>query len=60
MKQWIEALKMYDAHGKIENCPCCGSDQVKVQIHEGKHRNSISFLCENCKKGAHFDGMTKK
>ena len=60
MKLWVEVLKEYDKTGSVAKCPYCGSDKMSIEEHHGKVRNSISFLCESCRKGAHFDGVTKK
>lgn len=59
MTGWDKSVMEYAETGKVSKCPHCGSSQVKVEEHKGKYRDSLSFFCENCKKGAHFDGALK-
>ncbi len=60
MTGWDKSVVEYAETNKVSRCPYCDSDQVKVEEHKGKFRDSISFLCENCKKSAHYDGRLKK
>ena len=59
MNGWLQNLMLYTDTGKAGKCPFCNSDNVVVEEHNFG-RKSISFLCDNCKKGDHFDGIAEK
>lgn len=60
MTGWDKSVVEYAEKGKVSKCPYCGSDNVKVEEHKGKYRDSLSLLCKNCKRGAHYDGALKE
>ena len=60
MTGWDKSVVEYAEKGKVSKCPYCGSDNVKVEEHKGKCRDSLSLLCKNCKRGAHYDGALKE
>ena len=59
MRGWdYNVVSFYETQNKGA-CPECGSLDVKVTEHKNEIRDSISFLCLSCGKGAHYDGVTK-
>jgi predicted RNA-binding Zn-ribbon protein involved in translation (DUF1610 family) len=56
LKKWLNILLKYDKTGYVGSCPECGEETVSVTEHAHKNgTKSITFKCETCKKGAHFN-----
>lgn len=54
MKSWIDNLQQYEKNKNTGICPKCGSSDICVEeLHYG--RKSISFKCNACGSGDHFD-----
>lgn len=60
MNGWNDACVEYFETGKIEQCPFCGSNNVKVEVHIHPVRDSYFFTCTACGQFAHYDGVSKK
>ena len=56
---WIDCLLEYVDYNTVGKCPFCGSERVQVTEHVNGKRKSVTFLCEQCKKSDHFDGVDK-
>lgn len=54
---WGKNLLEYVDTKKILPCPKCGSVNVTVEEHN-LSRKSISFRCNVCGAGDHFDGVS--
>lgn len=59
MSSWIDNLIKYYQSNDIGFCPKCGSSNIDVQKYNGM-RESLTFICKDCKSSAHFDGTVKK
>ena len=57
MNRWENNALLYGETGKSGKCPDCGSDRVRVEEFKKGRHYSISFFCEDCKSGDHFDGV---
>lgn len=55
MSKWLPNLIAYAENKKVLKCPYCHGDNVEVLQHDGK-RESVTFVCKDCKKSEHFDG----
>ncbi len=57
VKRWEKNVVQFAETGDAGCCPDCGSHNIRMdEFKEGRHY-SISFLCEDCKSGDHFDGV---
>ena len=56
MKRWEKNVLQFGETGSPGCCPDCGSHNVKVEEFKADRHYSITFLCEDCKSGDHFDG----
>jgi len=54
---WEKNAVGYNKHKQAGLCPKCGSDNVSVEENRNGQRQSISFLCNECGSGDHFDGF---
>lgn len=57
---WLNNLMSYCKTGDAGKCPTCGSAQISVEEHVLGKRKSLSFSCEECKAGDHFDGINEE
>lgn len=56
MKEWMKALIEYDKTGNVGSCPKCGEKAIAVTAHIRENgTKSITFQCEACKRGVHFN-----
>ena len=57
--KWINNLMSYTKNGEKGKCPFCGSDHVEV-IETSYGRESLTFICNDCKQSCHIDGKIMK
>ena len=55
VKDWTDNALLFYHSKKVGRCPHCNSDDISVEeLDIGRY--SITFVCNNCGSGAHFDG----
>jgi predicted RNA-binding Zn-ribbon protein involved in translation (DUF1610 family) len=54
---WLSNLVSYEKNKEAGCCPSCGGTNIKIDEFISGRRRSISFFCNDCGSGDHFDGM---
>ena len=60
MNRWENNALLYGETGESGKCSDCGSDKVRVEEFRNGCHYSITFFCEDCKSGDHFDGVIQE
>lgn len=56
MKGWDLAVVEYAKTKHVNECPYCKGKNVSVTEYNTHTHRSLTFICNDCKKVAHYDG----